>query len=564
MRTLAPAFIILGLLSGVQGADMRRPKKLIATGWDQADSERLLKNLEQMEKQPFDGVVIRIVGRIDDKRRCQLRGAFLNRKWQREWFLPCVRNLKACKFRRFTDNFILIGANPGNVDWFDDAGWAQIVDHWRIAAWIARQSGFKGLLFDPEPYAKPHAQFRYAAQPQQGKHTFNDYYAKARERGRQAMQAVVDEFPDITLYCYFMNSVNAAATGHADPRLVLSTFGYGLYPAFIDGWLDAAPPTVAFVDGCESAYRYNSVREYLEAGTLIRGACQELVSPTNRAKYRAQVQVSFGVYLDAYWNPKDSEWGRWFVDGLGGPRVARLRANVHTALRVADQYVWIYGEKFRWWPTPNRRVRDDTWPVALPGCEKVLRLCRDPVDYARTQIAQLTKAGKLADLARNGDFAYEKGRYNQGAPVDWKEGGAPAGWHFWQEKASKGTFTWDRETGAAGKGSARAANVANGCFIQSFAVEPGHIYAVRAVRRLQGKGGAWMRVRWQTAESKWTAVVQDKMIYSGGPRGQWQELFGVAEVPEGVGRLVLLLGVGGQISAEDVAWYDDVGLYRLD
>lgn len=33
-------------------------KKLIATGWDMADAERLKQNLAAMEQRPFDGVVI--------------------------------------------------------------------------------------------------------------------------------------------------------------------------------------------------------------------------------------------------------------------------------------------------------------------------------------------------------------------------------------------------------------------------------------------------------------------------------------------------------------------------
>ncbi len=74
-----------------------------------------------------------------------------------------MNELRKCKFTRFTDNFITIGANPGNIDWFDDEGWQQIVEHWRIAAWLAKQSGLKGLLFDPEPYTLPHSQFSYAA-----------------------------------------------------------------------------------------------------------------------------------------------------------------------------------------------------------------------------------------------------------------------------------------------------------------------------------------------------------------------------------------------------------------
>ena len=38
----------------VDAQDVRRPKKLIATGWDKADTQRLRQNLEQMERRPFD------------------------------------------------------------------------------------------------------------------------------------------------------------------------------------------------------------------------------------------------------------------------------------------------------------------------------------------------------------------------------------------------------------------------------------------------------------------------------------------------------------------------------
>ena len=564
LRTILVALCVASVLAPAEAGDARRRKKLIATGWDKPDSARLLKNLAQMERRPFDGVVIEVLGHVDETKRCRLRTAFVDATWQRQWFEPCVRNLRACKSGRLTDNFVTVGANPGNVDWFDDAGWANIVEHWRIAAWLAKRAAFKGILFDPEPYTKPHAQFRYAAQPGRERHAFADYHAKARERGRQVMRAIAAEYPDITLFCYFMSSVVATATGHADPLPVLERLGYGLYPAFIDGWLDVVPPTTTLVDGCERAYLFHSPTQYLESALLIKGACQELVSPANRAKYRAQVQVSFGVYLDAYWNPKDSEWGRWYVPGEQEPRVDTLRSNVATALRAADEYVWIYGEKFRWWPTPNGRVKPQTWPEAMPGCEKALRFARDPLDYARTELARLKKAGTLASLARNGDFSSAKAPRNEGPAADWKEGGTPAGWHRWQEATSKGAFTWDRATGAAAKGAARAANVANGCFIQSYPVEPGQHYAVRAVRRLQGRGDAWLRVRWQTPESRWTAVSQDKLIHAGGPRGEWAELFGVAVVPEGVGRLVLLLGAAGQATPEDVAWFDDVEVHRLE
>jgi hypothetical protein len=249
---------------------------------------------------------------------------------------------------------------------------------------------------------------------------------------------------------------------------------------------------------------------------------------------------------------------------MGGPRVKRLRENVCTALRVADEYVWVYGEKFRWWPTPNKRVNEQTWPEALPGSELALAFARDPIAYARTQIAELSKAGKLVNLARNGDFGSDKAESEEGAPEDWKKDGAPAGWHVWQDKDSKGRFTWDRENGAAGKGSAQAANVNNGCFIQSSKVKPGEGYVIQAVRRLQGKGDARIRVRWQTEDGKWTAEALDRIFGSDGPRDQWSEIIGVVQVPEDAGKLAILLGVAGQTSPDDVAWYDDVRLYRIE
>jgi len=86
---------------------------------------------------------------------------------------------------------------------------------------------------------------------------------------------------------------------------------------------------------------------------------------------------------------------------------------------------------------------------------------------------------------------------------------------------------------------------------------------VRASCKRQGQGHACLRIRWQTSDSRWTAEAQDQVVLSELPQGQWQELFGVVEVPAGVGRLVILLGAGGQSTPQDVVWYDDVGLYKI-
>jgi hypothetical protein len=541
-------FLVVALLTSIcWGGDgsgfSTRSKKLIATGWDMPDTKRLRENLAEIESRPFDGIVLEVLGRRNNspKSECKLRWAFLDEKWDRTWFQPAIDDLRACKFKKLTDNFIIFNANPGSVDWFDDTGWANITDHWRIAAWVARQSGVKGILFDPEPYLRDHKQFSYPMQPARDKHTFAEYRRQARRRGREVMKAISAEYPDITIFCYFMNSVQQWATRQANPAGVLKRSSYGLFPAFIDGWLDAAPAGVTLVDGCESAYKYNSQREYLQQAVFIKGSAQKLISPENFAKYRAQVQVSYGMYLDVYTNPKSSPW---YVDGLGGPRVKRLQANLTTAMRCADQYVWVYGEKFRWWATPDKRVGAKTWPEALPGCDDVLGYVRDPISYGRGRLAKINKA---SNIARNGDFP---------AKI--------AGWSVWQDKASKGTFAWDSAVGRTAKGSARNAGAREGCFLQKYDAKPGEHYVARAFCKIQGKGDIQMRIRWQTAEDKYTATQHDRIVQPGDGGDKWSELFTVVEVPQGAEKLLIILLTKDQQTDRDIVWFDDVELYKLD
>ncbi len=562
-RTVLACALAAAGLGSAQTVDLRLSKKLIATGWDKPDQLGLKEQVRVMETQPFDGIMITVTGKRDDGKPCLLRGTHSAEPWQRAWFEAAIADLKSVRFERFTDNFITIGANPGNVDWFDEAGWAAVIEHWATAAWIAKQAGFKGFLFDPEAYTKPYSQFDYAAQPQTSQHSFNEYYAKARERGRQVIAAVAKEFPEAVVYCYFMNSINAPAAGHADPRPVLAGMGYGLFPAFIDGWLDAAPPAMTFVDGCENAYLFNQDMQYVRAALNIKGACQELVSPENRAKYRAQVQVSYGIYLDAYWNEPPSTW-RLQCDGI--PPVRKLFENVRAALQACDGYTWVYGERFRWWPTPNGGVQPQSWPEALPGCAEALRLARDPGRFAADQVERLRLAGTLVNLARNGDFQSERVPDSASSPAaDWKTGGAPAGWSTWQTAADKGVFSWDRETGAAAVGSAKAVGVAgSGCFIQKYEAKPGDTFLVRAKVKLAGNSNAHLRLRWQTDKGLWTRDNEDVLAAPGaaGPES-WRSIEAVAMVPPEVGALVLLLGMATQRSPEDAVWFDEVEVFKL-
>ena len=530
-------------------------KKIISVGWDMPNAERLRANWRAMDKRPIRGTSLRFTGRNNTP---FLDFAHSRKVWKQEDIAQIIEDFAAAKPERLTHCFLDIKATPGDVDWFDDAGWTIIVDHWRTAARVTKEGGLPGLLFDPESYRNK--QFGYSSQPEAARRTFDEYRAMARRRGREVMAAVAEEYPDITIFSLFMLSIFGEQTGH--PSLALPTHNYGLYPAFIDGWLDAAPKGITLVDGCESAYHFNSNEAHLAAANLIRNTARQLISPENRRTYRAQVQVSFGIYLDAYVNPPTSPW---YIDPGEQTPVQRLEENLRSALNAADEYVWLYGEQASWWLTPHPKAGKRRWPELLPGVEEVLWAVTDPAAHAVRVIA---KAGDAPDNAlTNGEFSAETGKAPKGVQADdWVREGAPAGWSFWQSAAAKseGSPGWDGGAGRDARGAATMRAVRSGCLIQSVEVAPGTRYAVQAWYRQAGEGFPSVRVRWQTAKGKWHVQHKDRFLLTHEADGEWQRLVGVVRVPEGAGRLVLLLSTAGQQTADDVLWWDDALVIRID
>ncbi len=560
MRKSTAVGMALALLwagAGVWAQAEAPEKKLIAVGWDMPNAQRFRANLEVMETTPLQGCSVRFAGPGNAP---ALWFSFSREPYDEQVVAQFLEDIKAVQPQRLRHRFLLLNANPGDVDWFDDAGWETIVEHWRTAARVVHEGGLAGIMFDPEAYRDPHRAFDWSAQAQAEAHSFSQYCEMARLRGREVMAAVAEECPQTTILALFLLSIHVQAVQFDAPQELLSGHAYGLLPAFVDGWLDVAPPTMTFVDGCENAYRYNSRLEYLNAANLIRNKCQRLISAENRTKYRAQVQVGFGVYLDAYVNPPDNTW---YIDPGTQTPVQRLAENVADALDVADEYVWIYGEQASWWPVPHPTADKIRWPEKLPGIETALRLASDPVGFV---LDRLARPEELNNLIANGDFSSATAEPVAGGPqpADWKQGTAPPGWSFWQSGVSKGQPNWDREVGRTAPGSGALTGVKNGCLISRVDVAPGERYAIAAWCRTQGKGAPYATMRWQTAEGKWHAEAMDRSFSAAATEGEWKLLAGAAVVPEGAGRLVLLLSAGGQQSDQDTIWFDDVVAFRID
>ncbi len=131
--------------------------------------------LEDYARLPFDGFAIRMDANAAGAKACNTvepgRTAFSNVHWEFEWFAESTQRLAAANQNLRRETFLILNCNPGNIDWFDDAGWVEIVDHFRIFARVAKQSGSAGVIFDPEPYPsnKPVIPFCYERQPNRGR-----------------------------------------------------------------------------------------------------------------------------------------------------------------------------------------------------------------------------------------------------------------------------------------------------------------------------------------------------------------------------------------------------------
>lgn len=526
--------------------------KFIELGWDIPATADLREHWREMEQAtPFDGVMFRVEARDDQGTRLSSESIWDAKSWKRDWLQPALADLQACRFERFKDNFVRFNATPGNLAWDDDAGWATLAEKAGHCAWLMKHGGGRGLALDFESYGA--AQFRFDPA---GQGEFPRVAQVARRRGSEFVQAVAREYPNAVLLALWLNSINGKAGRSTNPESILVSSAYGLLPAFIDGMLDSLPPGMILVDGCENGYYLDSAEAYLQAAHEIRswnGPSSRLVAPENRARYRQQVQAGFGFYLDMYLNP---EGNRYYFPPLNGSRLARLQRNLGYAREAADEYVWIYGEQCRWWgpqrELPNTAGQGRLWEDAMPGITRAIAYTRNPLAAAKAELAELRQSGQLVNLAKNADF-------RQAASS--QAGSLPAGFGAWQdEKNATGQFAWDA---AVGDGAGRATRVKWGCFIQGLTVQPGEEYAIESTCLPRGRTQPTLVIRWQTSEERWTQEHLDQTFPFAPGDGEWQSAFGVVTVPEGAGRLVVLLNVTGQSTDDDRCWFDNLGLYRL-
>lgn len=351
--TFIVAAVLLMPVTAVPAFD-GQPKKLIHFGWGTRDTIYVREHWREMEQMPFDGIGISVaVDRTKpttgDNTTPNLLGwnLFGPQTFRLEDFRPAIADLKAAKWQKFTDNFLVTTMSSSSQDfrfnWFDNARWKTILHNWRLLVTLAKEGGCKGVILDPEHYGASF--FSYAEMHKRADRPFREYEAKARERGRELMTATRDIFPDITVltllgHSYVWNDVRSRE--NTRPVKPMAEAEYSLLVAFLDGMLEGASSRARIVDGYEAAFAFRDHINFERAYDDIKHKAAQLSSVPRR--YARQVDAGFGLWLDygQKWNATDS--GKNFF------RPTELQASLKAALEVSDRYVWLYSQTPQFFP----------------------------------------------------------------------------------------------------------------------------------------------------------------------------------------------------------------------
>src|SRR5947207_2241675 len=313
-------------------------KKLIEFGWDEPDAAFMRAHIREMEQTPFDGCVFHLTREF-------MNGCWDKRAFTRAELQRSSDDLNSIKFSRFTDNFLRFNVCPGDVEWFDDAGFASVVGNARLASQIVRQTHTRGILFDIEQYNAP--LWQYSKLRERSAKSFEDYCTQVRSRGRQFMQAIQEADPNAIILLTFGYTL-AMEQCHGD-RSKLPTIEYSLLPAFLDGMLDAAGAGARIIDGYETSYGFKEKNEF-ETGRqhMTKDVVQWVANPQ---RYHDVFKVGFGIWMDFDWRKHgwdiENPQKNYFTPEL-------LEKSIRAAMEVSDEYVWIYSESPKWWTASGK------------------------------------------------------------------------------------------------------------------------------------------------------------------------------------------------------------------
>lgn len=570
--------LILGVFSGgrltANPLDVPQNKKIIEFSWDNPTPEYLNRNLEQIETyMPHDGVGIDIEKKLtlpNGKKTDTRYYTFTHVPYQREWYKADIEHLKKvhARAKHLKHNFLGVSASSftGEFNLYDDEFWDIVCAKFGIFAWVAKQGGCTGIRFDLEDYGN---QQIWKYRPSRDR-SWNEAWEKARLRGRQWMNAIAKEYPDITIFFFYsMDLMLGEADGSPHLYERLSSNGSGLLAAFFNGIYDVLPPKAKLIDGME-AYGYAAckLKDYYEIRALRNERFPQFLCPENREKFRNQASLACAAYMLTYY---DGRWDKIMKEENLTP-VQFFRRNFVLAVQYSDEYAWTWSDSRKWIPVPFPYVWQEKtlqnqpsvptpyMGMALPGIEEAVHYARNPWQYAISRLQN----GSFHNLIKNPGFDHPETVKGSAAVPDSVSFKELQPWQIWQGKKSKGTFALAKGKGMNNSNALLVKGVTQGCVLQRVKVNPCGSYVVRACAKTTGKCGISLIIQWGDKKGKWCAGLMNVSAPFDEDLGDgWKRATLVLRnIPENAVSLAPLL-YSYASGPEDAALFDNVEVFNI-
>lgn len=243
--------------------------------------------------------------------------------------------LNGLTFTRLKHNFAAVSVDRP-ADFFDD--WSVAIANFRTLARVLKERGIEGIFFDNEEYRG--RLFNYPDDCSYQSKSLTEYQTQARLRGKQVMEAIAAEFPEIVFMVYhgpyagFSGTPSNVAPGQLQPSL------YELQAAFSVGLIEGMDSLGRFVDGGElygnrTVADFQNAYDFRKTGMASAAVNCPFIPTYLRPVWPQKVSISYGFY----------NYG-WPSGMTMDPGI--MRTTLERALRRCDDYVWIYFEDLNW------------------------------------------------------------------------------------------------------------------------------------------------------------------------------------------------------------------------
>ena len=266
-----------------------------------------------------------------------------------DWNVPREKVLKRmprlkemndeCKKYGIDSNFIKLSmGHLKKLDWTDDKEWKKITDRVALTAKVAKETGFRGIALDTEPYYWRENSIWDYKNPLYKDKTKTEIEGLVRVRGFQLMRAIKKEYPDcefITFpegyfyYKYPNESVNDTAKI------------YNLWRPFFRGLCDAGLKN-GIVVGTERTYHITRPSSIKKKVNLIQKTMKE--APTSPGYWDKKCSLALG----------SAPLGKSFKNKKARFSFDKFKTQIKTFSEISPRYVWVYGHGAAWWQLPKK------------------------------------------------------------------------------------------------------------------------------------------------------------------------------------------------------------------